>query len=140
MLGVQAVLTTLVLGLSVRWGVGRLGSTELLMLAIAGIGVAGWAIVSDPLVATLCIIGADLVGVVLMAPKAWRDPTSETGSTYALAAVSGVLAAGAVGSLELALLLYPIYYALANGAIALVIRVRRGHLAVPPLHPWRSIA
>ena len=41
---------------------------------------------------------ADLVAAVMMLPKTWRDPQSETLSTFVLAAVSGALAVGAVGA------------------------------------------
>ena len=140
MLAVQVALNCLVLALSVRLGVGGLGRADLLMLGMAGAGIAGWMIIGDPLVATLCIIAADLLGVAMMTPKAWRDPSSETSSTYALASLSGLLAAGAVGSMEPALLLYPIYYALVNGGLALLLRVRTARLAVAPrLVPGRSL-
>jgi hypothetical protein len=64
-----------------------------------------------------------------MVPKAYRDPGSETLATFALASLSGALAAGAVGALDLSLLLYPVYYCLANGAIAVLIHRRRSLLA-----------
>jgi hypothetical protein len=132
MMAAQAVLTTLVLVLSVRWGSGGLGRPDVLMLAMAGVGVGGWWIAGDPIVATLCIIVADVLGIAMMTPKAWRDPSSETSSTYALASLSGLLAAGAVGSPEPGLLLYPVYYALANGALALLLRTRAAQLAARP--------
>lgn len=129
MITVQAALTTLVLAFSIRHGVGGLTRVDGLLLSVALMGIAGWVVAGDPVVATLCIIGADLLGLTMMAPKTWRDPGSETASTYALAALSGLLAAGAVGSWEPALVLYPAYYALSNGSLALVIHVRRARLA-----------
>jgi hypothetical protein len=60
-----------------------------------------------------------------MVPKTYRDPDSETLVTFALASLAGVLAAAAVASLDPSLLLYPAYYCLANGAIALLIIRRR---------------
>jgi hypothetical protein len=56
-----------------------------------------------------------------MMPKARRNPHSETLATYALASVAGALAAGAVGAPDVSLLLYPVYYCLANAAMALLI-------------------
>jgi hypothetical protein len=61
----------------------------------------------------------------MMLPKTWRSPHSETLSTFALASLAGGLALAAVGGLEPSLLLYPLYYCLVNGALALVIRHRR---------------
>ena len=48
--------------------------------------------------------------------------------TFAFASVGGALAAGAVGAWDLSLLLYPVYYCAANGAIALLIVTRRAAL------------
>ncbi len=129
----QATLTSLILGLSIRRGMGGASRVEVGMLGLAGLGVAGWAVAGEPVVATCAIVAADLVGFALMVPKTWRDPGSETLSTYALASLSGVLAAGAVGSFDVALLLFPVYYCLSNGALALLIHLRTARLAAPVL-------
>src|SRR3954466_3210817 len=97
---------------------------EVLMIAIAGGGVAGWLVADEPVVATACVVTADCIGVALMIPKTYRDPGSET-LTFAPPSVAGALAAAAVAQLDAALLLYPAYYCLANGAIALLIVHRR---------------
>jgi hypothetical protein len=60
-----------------------------------------------------------------MVPKTYRDPDSETLATFAFASLGGLLAAGAVGTPDLSLLLYPIYFGLVNGAIAILIVRRR---------------
>ena len=90
----QAVLISLVFVLAIKLGVGGLSRTDMGLLAIASAGVAGWLVVDAPIVATACVVGADLVGVGMMVPKTWREPDSETLSTFALASVSGALAAG----------------------------------------------
>lgn len=128
MASVQAVVTALIFLLSIRRGEGGLTGTELAMMAVAGVGVAGWVIADEPLVATGCVVAADLIGVGMMVPKTHRDPGSETLVTFAFASLGGVLAAGAVGAWDLSLLLYPVYYCLANGAIALLIVTRRAAL------------
>jgi hypothetical protein len=61
----------------------------------------------------------------MMTPKTYRDPESETLITFALASLSGALAAGAVGAIDVSLLLYPAYFCIVNGAIALLIHQRR---------------
>jgi hypothetical protein len=63
-----------------------------------------------------------------MLPKTYRDPASGTLTTFVCASIGGALTAGAVGAADATLLLYPIYYVLANGAIALVIHCRRATL------------
>ncbi len=131
MAAVQAVLTTLIFILSIRRGDGGLSTVELVMIAIASGGVIGWIVADEPLVATACVVAADLIGAAMMVPKTWRDPGSETLVTFAFASLGGALAAGAVGAFDLSLLLYPVYYCLVNGAIALLIHQRRAVLGAP---------
>ena len=129
MAGVQAVLTSLVFVLSVRRGEGGVSRADITMIAIAGAGVTGWIVADEPIVATACVVAADLIGAGLMVPKTYRDPDSETLITFAFASLGGALAAGAVGAIDVSLLLYPVYYCVINGAIALLIWERRLTLA-----------
>ena len=131
MAAVQAVLTTGIFVLSIRRGEGGVSPVELLMIAIATAGVVGWIVADEPLVATACVVAADLLGAAMMVPKTYRDPESETLVTFAFASLGGALAAGAVGAVDLSLLLYPAYFCMVNGAIALLIVHRRTVLATP---------
>jgi hypothetical protein len=134
MAAVQAVLTSLVFVLSIRHGEGGVSRADITMIAIAGAGVIGWIAADEPLVATACVVAADLIGAGLMVPKTYRDPHSETLVTFAFASLGGALAAGAVGAIDVSLLLYPVYYCVINGAIALLIwerRVTRAAAAAP---------
>ena len=133
MVAVQAVLTCAIFVLAIRRGEGGVAPGELAMIALAGAGVAGWLIADEPVVATACVVAADMVALALMVPKTWRDPSSETMVTYALGSISGALAAAAVGELDASLLLYPVYYSLGNAAIALLIVTRAG--SVRPYSP-----
>lgn len=128
MVAVDALCTTLILALSVRRGEGGLSRGDLTILAIATVGVAGWALSSAAMIATIFIVVADTLAIGLMLPKTWRDPTSETCAMYALATVSGVLGALAVGDLDPSLLLFPVYFSLANAFLATVIAVRRSSI------------
>ena len=128
MAGAQAVLTTLIFLMSIRRGEGCLCAGEWLMISVASLGVVGWIVADEPIIATACVVLADLLGAALMVPKAYRDPHSETLSTFALASLAGALAVGAVGAPNLALLLYPVYFCLVNGALALLLWRRRAAL------------
>jgi hypothetical protein len=131
MAAVQAALTSVIFLLSIRRGEGGLSTTELIMIALAGAGVIGWIVADQPIIATTCVVVADLVGAAMMIPKTYRDPDSETLATFAFASLGGALAAGAVGAIDLSLLLYPVYYCLVNGALAVLILQRRRALAGP---------
>jgi hypothetical protein len=128
MAAVQAVLTSVIFALAIRRGEGALGAVERVILAVAAGGVVGWLIADEPVVATACVVAADLIGAAMMLPKTYRDPESETLATFALASVAGAFAAGAVGRLDASLLLYPVYFCVANAAIALLIVSRRGQV------------
>ena len=125
----QCLGTCLVFVLAIRLGSGGLSRVDLSLLALAGLGVVGWLAVDVPAIATACVIAADLVAALMMAPKAWREPHSETLSTYVLASVSGVFAAGAVATLSVRLLAYPVYFVLANAALSWVILDGRRRVA-----------
>lgn len=124
-LGIQAASMTLVVLLSVRRGVGGTSPVELALIGVAAAGMVGWFVLDEPVVATACVVLADAVGVALMLPKAWHDPWSETTSTFALAGGSGLLGAAAIGEAALDLLLYPVYFAVANGVTAAVLVHRK---------------
>ena len=132
MAGTQAVLTSLIFVLAIRRGEGGLSATDAILIAIAAGGMAGWVLVDEPIVATACVIAADLIAAAMMVPKVYRDPGSETLVTFALASAGGALAAGAVGMVDVSLLAYPVYYCLVNGAIALLIHQ-------PPRRPQRRL-
>jgi hypothetical protein len=121
----QAGGTLAVLVAGRRCGTGGFTTANGWMFTLAALGVVGWIVSTDPTTAAACAVVADGTGLLAMLPKAWADPGSETVATYALAALTGLLAAVAVAGWELDLLLYPAYYCLGNGATAAVIALRR---------------
>jgi hypothetical protein len=123
MCGVQALMNGAVFALAIRHGSGTLTRGERLLLLFAAAGVAGWMVAGDPLIATGFVVVADLIAVGMMLPKSWCDPGSETLSTFAGASLSGAFAAGAAGTASL--LVYPVYYCLVNGGVALMLWSRR---------------
>jgi hypothetical protein len=110
---------------AVRAGVGGITLGNAVLLAVAGLGIVGWLVLDRPIAATACVALADGAGLVAIAPKIWREPHSETAATYAAAGVSGLLACLAAWSTDPALLLFPVYFCLANAATARLIVWRR---------------
>jgi hypothetical protein len=123
--GVHAVLNAVVFVLALGRGSGGGRWADAAIVLLAGCGITGWLLTGHALTATLCVVAADLVALAAMTPKTWRDPWSETLSTFACASLGGALAAGAVATVDVTLLAYPLYYCLANGGLAIVIAVRR---------------
>ena len=92
------------------------------------IGVAGWLAADEPVIATSCVIAADFVAALMMLPKTWRQPGSETLATYVFASLGGAATVGAVGVLSVPLLIYPVYFILVTAGLAGVIVYRTGYL------------
>jgi hypothetical protein len=125
LLGVECVGTSVVFALSIRLGSGPLSPAERGLVVLAGAGVLGWLATDEPLVAMACVIASDTVATAMMLPKTWREPGSETLSTYLLASAGGAAAAASVGAAAPSLLLYPVHFCLLNGAVACLIVCRR---------------
>jgi len=136
--GAQVILNGLIFVFATRHGVGGVSVADRMMLAIAAGGALGWVIADAPLVATACVVVADLLGLAMMVPKTYRDPDSETLSTFALASVSGALATAAVGSVDLALVIYPIYLCLGN--LGLAVLIHRARIRQRPMASDRAAA
>ena len=126
----QTVSCAVIFALAIPRGVGGFSRIELVLLGIAALGIVGWQVSDDPVVATCSVVVADLIGVALMLPKTYRAPNSETLSTYVIGLVSTLFALAAVGSLTAALLIYPVYILIADSAVVAVIFLRRRALAV----------
>jgi hypothetical protein len=126
----QALSCAIIFLLALRRGEGGLSPLEVLLLGIAGLGIVGWQVADDPVIATCAVIGADLIGFAMMLPKVYRRPRSETLSTFVIGTVSSVLALLALESLEAGLLIYPLYILIADGVLVALLVSRRRALAL----------
>jgi len=129
-LAAQAFFCGVILAMSLRRGEGGLGRGELVMFGIAAAGVYAAVTFTDPTLATYGVIVADVAGALMMVPKSWRDPHSETVSTFALSSVVGLCALVSVGRPDAALLVYPAYYVVVNGLLAALLLTRRRTVAL----------
>lgn len=127
----QALACGSVFALALRRGVGGVSLLELGLVGIAALGIVGWRVADDPVVATCAVAAADLVAVGMMLPKTYRHPYSETLSMYVIGLVSVGFAIAAVGEVAPALLIYPLYILLADSIVIGVIVVRRRSLGAP---------
>ena len=86
--------------LALRRGVGGVSPLESVLLGIAALGIVGWQIADDPIVATCSVVAADIIGMALMLPKTYGSPGSETVATFAIGGVSTLFALVAVESAD----------------------------------------
>jgi hypothetical protein len=112
---------SIVLILSIKSGKGGLSRKDILALIGAGIGLVLWYVTKEPAVALYIIICIDMIGTILTLEKAYRNPESETMSTWFLVAIAGILSIIAVGKVNIVLLSYPFYIFAANAAIVVAI-------------------
>ena len=126
----QTISCAAIFALAIRRGVGGVSPVEVALLAIAALGIVGWQVADDPTVATCSVVVADVIGVALMLPKTYRDPGSETLTTYVIGLFSTMFALAAVGAGAPSLLIYPLYILAADGAVVAVIGLRRRALAL----------
>ncbi len=104
---------------SFRYGMGGFERRDIFALIAAGISLVLWYFTKEAAIALLLFIFIDSIGTALTVLKTYEHPGTETISTYALAGTAGVLASLAVGSLNLILLVYPLYIVLGNFFIVL---------------------
>ena len=62
-----------------------------------------------------------VIGAAPLVPQAWRDPRSETASTFVLSAVVGLGVLLPIRRVEFSLCVYPAYYLVVNASSAKVI-------------------
>lgn len=130
----QAIGCAITLALSVKRGVGGTSRIELMLLGIAGLGVIAWQLADDPTLATYAVVAADLIGVGLMIPKTYRDPDSETASTFVMGVCAAILGLAATGFTTPSLIVYPLYLVVVDSALVGVIVVRRRTLRLASGH------
>ena len=112
--------------LSLKYGYGGLGKRDLRALIGAGIGLVLWYLTREASFALIFVIIVDSIGTLLTLLKAYKDPESETLSTWIISGTSGIFGMLAVGSLNLILLAYPFYIVLANYVIVGAILLGKG--------------
>jgi hypothetical protein len=117
--------TLIVFILAVRGG-GRMSFNrrDIIAIGLCALGLLLWYFTKRPVVALGITIAVDVIATSLTVHKTYLDPDSETFSAWFFSAIGGLFAALAVGKWSLALLLYPIYLVIGNGAVASAIALK----------------
>lgn len=72
------------------WSLVMIGTQAVLMTITFIVAIpngVGWLVADEAVVATISVVIADALGVALMLPETWRDPETETLSTFVPATV-----------------------------------------------------
>ena len=124
--GVQVSGTLTVFLLSIFVGSGRfVNKADFAVLAIAAFGLILWYFTESAVYALLITISISLLGGSVTILKAYRDPDSETFSTWAMSFTASICAMVSVGKADAVLLAYPAYLFTLNGGIMLAMLLGR---------------
>ena len=115
----------LIATLSIWFGYGRFRPKDIVSLVIAALGIVVAQFVDSPLLALLVIISVDIVGYWLTLRKSWIAPYTETLISWAISSIAGAMSVVAVGELDLAKLIYPLYLSTSGLLLVVVITTRR---------------
>ena len=126
--GVQVSATVIVFLMSIKRGYGAYWSTRnLYLFAITLIGLFVWYIAENALYMLIITTAISILGGSVTVLKAYREPDSETMSTWLLSLVASFFAILSVGAIDPALLIYPVYLYLLYATIVMAILLGRMH-------------
>ena len=121
--------------LAVRVSGPRLRALDITCGLLGLVAIVAWQVTQDPRVALAIAIAGDSVLTVPTLVKTVRDPSSELGSRYLIAAGAALLGATSAVRLDFLSLGWPVYLAVCNatiGVIALRPRPPAGTLVSDP--------
>jgi|RhiMethySRZTD1v2_1073278.scaffolds.fasta_scaffold12006_6 hypothetical protein len=114
------IATTMVAVLAVPFGQRDYGLFDAVCLVMALAALGGWWWTKDPLAAIVLGVVAEIFAVSPTIAKTWREPATETPSTFWLTAFATILSIIASTKFDLANLLFPVYFIAVNTLIAVM--------------------
>lgn len=84
-----------------------------------------WLVIDQPVWSAILIVTVDLLGFAPTVRKSWNKPYSETLFTYDLCTIRHALSILALAQINILTIIYPIAWSVANGAFAVMLRIRR---------------
>jgi hypothetical protein len=107
LIGLQLLGVLVIAALSIRYGFGGFGKGKIVLLGCAILALIAWHFTNNASLAIIILVGIEMAAIVPTLIKTYRNPETETLSTWAIIGVAGLLALPAVASSELILYLYP---------------------------------
>lgn len=119
--GATLIQGAIILGLSIKYGMGGWAKIDLACLAIALLGIVVWQTTKNPVLGLYCSILADFTGMVPALIKTYRFPKTEIAAFFALDILAAFLSLAASQSFILENISYPIYIAAINAIMVALI-------------------
>ena len=95
-LAIGAILCFLIWLLSLRYGTHNINTFDKICLAGGLVAIAIYLFLHDPLLSVIVVTLTDLIGFLPTFRKSYKEPTTETASTYILSSASSLFALGAL--------------------------------------------
>jgi len=114
MTGAAAVGDFLIFFLSIKYGIGGLLKRDIFALVGLIVGLSIWYVTKEAVFALYIVMFIDAMGAVLTIIKTYHQPESESVSSWVLTFIGGILACVAVGSFNIILLSFPMYFAIVS--------------------------
>jgi hypothetical protein len=127
------VLVAITFILSLKYGMGGASTLDKICLAMAICLFGYWAILHNTRLSTLVAVVIDAIGALPTLVKTYHHPETETYIQWTFAGIGGFLTLLAVPRLDWALIVYPIYVFVMNGAIVGTKYVRDKQLHIATL-------
>jgi hypothetical protein len=118
--------------ISLKYGIGGWAKIDICCLFIAIIGIFFWKTTQNPNYALFSAITADFVGMIPTLIKAHRFPDTEIWLFWLIDTFTGLFSLFAVRSWNFSQFVYPLYIALVNFSVFLLI-IKRGKLSRPTI-------
>ena len=123
-----------IFALTIRRGSGQiLAPGDGYVLGAAAMGLGLWMMTHSAVYALVVTVTISLLGGAVTVKKAYRNPASESVSTWVICFIATILAVLSVGQVDWVLLIYPLYLFTLYGAILVAIllgRTRRAQFAM----------
>jgi hypothetical protein len=124
-----SICTFSVVLLGLKYGFAKYSKVDAICQVCALGGVILWIVFNSPHIALVAAISIDAIAGIPTLLHAYKAPQEETWQTFMLGSIGALLTLASASSFTTAKVAYPIYLAIANGAIAgtmVVMRLRKG--------------
>jgi len=126
---VMVVICGIIFWRSIRNGTKTITKIDILSLVLAIFSVGLWLIVKQPLMSMIIIIVVDIFSIIPTLTKSWKNPYSETLTTWIVNCVRQVLITLSLGEINLITVSYPIYALIANVVLCGIIIFQRKRIS-----------
>ncbi len=118
---IYAIMPILIFLLSLKYGVGGYAKLDIVCLIGAAVGLIAWKLTDSPQTALFINIFIDGLGFIPTFKKTYVDPNSESRLAWIIGASATIVNLFAINSWDLDIALYPIYLALFNSIVVVLL-------------------